>query len=90
MRFNQKVYTSTCVLSDGKGIKLVAREEEDWMFLCGEIHQNDPTNYAAVAFGVLQQRDPSLKGVLDLPNDYEAEREHLDADWLVTRINLEN
>ncbi len=69
---------------------LVVREESDWMFLCGEEHEEDPENYRVVGFGHLLKDNPCLLELVDLSDNYEAERADVNSDWLITKIGEPN
>ncbi|MBN9668973.1 hypothetical protein [Roseibium aggregatum] len=87
MRHNQKVYVCCHVLRNETDIRLVCREDGSWMFLCGEAHTDDPKQYAAVAAGPLLERDETLLEVLDLEENWEAERDRKGGTWVRTPID---
>jgi hypothetical protein len=68
------VFTST------HPVLLVAREQGDWMFLCGEMHYGDD-DYHVAGRNHLLERDPTLHQVLDLDNGWEAERGFVGGPW---------
>lgn len=63
---------------------LVAREDGDWQFLCGNVDHNDPLEPYHVSVGALLDMDPTLNEIADLPPEWEAERSEIRADWLRT------
>jgi len=86
MNWNQKVYVCNHVLKDMHDVLLVAREDNAWMFLCGAVHPDDPAVFKAVALGQLLERDPTLKQLLDLEDNSEAERAAPGQDWIRTNL----
>jgi hypothetical protein len=82
-------YICSHVFHATRPVLLVAREEGDWMFLCGELHDEDE-RYHLVGMNHLLDRDPSLKDVLALPDHFEAEREAVGREWRWTPISDES
>jgi hypothetical protein len=62
-------------------VLLVAREQRDWMFLCGGMHYSDD-DYHVAGRNHLLEADVTLYQVLDLDNGWEAEREFVGAPWI--------
>lgn len=83
---NQKANICKCVFEYQCDIKLVAREEGSRMFLCGEVHDDDPGSFKVAGFGYLTARDVSLHEILDLEDNWQAERPERGAPWLKTRL----
>lgn len=79
-------YVCSHVFENTSPVLLVAREEGDWMFLCGGEH---PPNerYRVVGVDHLSTRDPSLGEVLDLAEGSEAERRAVGAPWIRVRVD---
>ncbi|QDG74416.1 hypothetical protein FJ695_00185 [Labrenzia sp. PHM005] len=86
----QKVYVCIHVYEHKHPVKLVVHEDGDWMFLCGELHDDNPDNYKAIGVGHLLDWDPSLSEVLDLENNYEAERTGINSKWMRTNLLSSN
>ncbi len=61
-------------------VLLVAREQGDWMFLCGGTNHGDD-DYHVVGRNHLLEADVSLYEVLNLDNDCEAERDFVGGPW---------
>ena len=61
---------------------LVSREDGDWCFLCGDDHPQDPTYYRVVGIGHVIELDPTLRAVLDLDPNEEAERATPGQSWI--------
>ena len=61
-------------------VLLVLRAEGDWQLLCGGNHYNDEIPHV-VGLNHLVDEDPSLRAVLDLPVEWEAERSALASPW---------
>jgi hypothetical protein len=66
------------IFENSRPILLVANSSGDWQFLCGGTHNEIPK---VVGINHLLDRDPSLKEVLDLPENWEAERVDQKAPW---------
>lgn len=81
-----KAYVCIHIFENSRPILLVSRAEGDWCFLCGDVHEDDASNYRVVGIGHMFARDESLLLLTDLPPDWEAERETLEAPWIRTQI----
>lgn len=68
------------VFERSRDVLLVAREEGDWMFLCGSDHPPDE-QFHVVGLNHLVERDEDLSEVLDLADNSEAERAARGAPW---------
>jgi hypothetical protein len=66
-------------------VLLVSRQDGDWCFVCGEDHEDNASNYRVVGIGHVLEDDPSLRSLLDLQSDWDAERKDLDSQWIRTR-----
>lgn len=64
-------------------VLLVSREDGEWQLLCGGAHDHDETP-RVVGLNHVIDRDPSLQGLLDLPSDWDAERESVESPWVRT------
>ena len=74
------------VLKNSRAILLIARERGDWMFLCGAEHGPEE-EYGVVGVGHLVDRDPSICQVMDLQDNFEAEREDVGSPWIRSRLD---
>lgn len=63
---------------------LVARDDGDWQFICGEADHSDPLEPYHVSVGMLLDADPTLNQVADLPSEWEAERSEIGGEWIRT------
>lgn len=70
------------VFRDDRPVRLVSHEDGDWQFLCGEADHNDDGHLVGLEH--LIERDPTLSEVLDLPLDWDAEREDPGKPWIRT------
>ena len=62
-------------------VLLVSKMDGDqWQFLCGYVHQGT-ADYRIVGIGHIIEREPTLQDVLDLPDNWDAERESVDSPW---------
>jgi hypothetical protein len=77
------------VFGASKPILMVSREDGDWQFLCGGQHPALETP-RVVGLNHLLERDETLAGVLDLPENYTAERKSPLEDWVRVAIPVES
>lgn len=82
---HQKAYVCVHVFDGVRPVLLVSRAGGDWSFLCGDEHVDNASSYRVVGIGHLIERDPSLRSLLDLPPEWEAEREAPGKEWLRTK-----
>lgn len=84
---HQKAYVCRHVLRGERDVLLVSRPEGDWCFLCGGAdHTDDVDSFGVVGMDHLIDRDQTLRVVLDLAPDEEAERPRVGAQWLRARL----
>ena len=69
------------IFQDIRPILLVAHEDGDWMFLCGDEHDFEADLPHVVGLNHLLERDQSLKLILDLSDGQEAERDSVSDPW---------
>lgn len=79
------VYVCSHVFEDTRPVLLVAREDGDWQYLCGQPHPDDE-EYHLIGVNHLVERDGSLRETFDLPDNYEAERATPDSPWVRVAI----
>jgi len=72
------------VFEGTRPVLYVTREGGDWQFLCGDVHRDGPR---LVGIGHLIERDTSLEQLLDLPSDWQAERQSVASEWQRTPVN---
>jgi hypothetical protein len=80
-----QAFVCSHVFHDTRPILLVAREDGDWMFLCGDLH-DEGEEYHLVGMNHLIERDLAINEVLLLPDGFEAERPSVGADWRWSEI----
>ena len=73
-------YVCSHVFHAVRPVLLVAREDGDWMFLCGTLH-DEQEDYHLVGINHLVERDACLNDVLDLDEGFEAERDFVGGTW---------
>lgn len=73
------------VFEGSRPIRLVAHEEGDWQFLCGEEHEAGE-GPRVVGLNHLVERDPSLVEILELHQGWEAERHDVGTPWVRRQI----
>jgi hypothetical protein len=76
-------YVCSHVFARTRPVLLVVRDRGDWQLLCGGVH--DPEDLPeVVGLNHLIDDDPSLRQIIDLPVDWEAERQSPDEPWIRT------
>jgi hypothetical protein len=73
-------YVCQHVFERSRPILLVSREGGDWQFLCGGSHGTKAVP-RVVGINHVISEDPTLQEVLDLPVDWEAERQSRGSPW---------
>lgn len=86
---HQKSYVCIHVFKAERAVLLVSRPDGDWCFLCGEGHPDDPGEYRVVGIGHVIDGDPTLREVLDLQVDEEAERSEVGQVWVRSLVSDE-
>ena len=79
-------YVCSHVFRATRPVLFVSREDGDWQFLCGGSHASDETP-RVVGQNHLIERDPSLSDLMDLPVEWEAERDTTESPWTRRRLN---
>jgi hypothetical protein len=69
------------VFEGSRPIRLVVHEDGDWQVLCGEQHETGDRP-RVVGLNHLLERDPGIAEVLDLKQDWEAERHAVGGPWV--------
>jgi hypothetical protein len=68
------------VFDQSRPVLLVSHGDGDWQFLCGGDHEPGDRPHV-VGLNHLLARDASLRELLDLPSDWEAERVDEGSPW---------
>ena len=68
------------IFMNNRPVLLVARDNGDWMFLCGQVH-DDQEDCHVVGAEHLLKRDPTLQASTDLADNTEAERPSQTEPW---------
>ena len=79
-------YVCSHIFDATRPVLLVSREDGDWQFLCGGSHEADEKP-RVVGLNHLVERDTTLREILDLPSDWDAERSEVNAPWTRTPSN---
>jgi len=82
---NLKSYVCIHIFNGTRPVLFVSREGGDWSFLCGDLHDDVVDNYRVVGIGHIFDRDPTLLELLDLPEEWDAERQYVGGEWLRTK-----
>ena len=77
-----KAYICSHVFDASRPVLLVNHEDGDWSLMCGDGHDYDHDLPKVVGIGHVLDRDPTIKEVLDLPADFEAERSAVGQPWV--------
>ena len=84
---HRRAYACTHVLSGERDVLLVSRPDEDWCFLCGGFdHEQGPSSFKVVGMEHLIERDGTLRAVLYLQPQEEAERAARGSAWSRSRV----
>lgn len=67
-------------------ILLVSREDGDWMFMCGSGDHYDSELPRVVGLSHIIERDAALLEILDLLDNWEAERKDVHSPWVRKQI----
>jgi hypothetical protein len=81
---NQKAYVCICVFENTRPVKLVSRAGGDWSILCGEVHPQSADFCRVVGIGHEFEKDPTLLDLIDLPEEWDAERGEVGGAWIRT------
>ena len=68
--------------AEPRPILLVSRADGDWQLLCGGLHDEDAEGPLIAHLGHLLEADPTLEEVLELPDEFEAERAAVGEPWV--------
>lgn len=77
------------VFEYSRPVLLVAREDGEWLFLCGGLHTDDE-RFHVIGVNHLLQRDPSLEGVAGLEDLHEAQRGSVQDAWTFSPLEPED
>jgi hypothetical protein len=72
--FELKSYVCVHVFDGSRPVLYVTRPDGSWCFLGGDDHPDEGAAYRVVGIGHVIERDTSLREVLDLEPNQEAER----------------
>ena len=81
-RSHEKAYVCLHIFDASRPVLLVVRSDRDWQFLCGAEHEDVAANYRIVGAGHIFDRDPTLKELGDLAENWEAERSSVRDAWV--------
>lgn len=84
--FHTKSYVCIEVFEKTKPVLLVSRLDGDWCFLCGDGHPESADAYRVAGIGHILEADPTLKDILDLKPEEEAERTAFGRAWIRTDV----
>lgn len=74
------VFVCSHVFQKASPVLFVSRADGDWQLLCGGTHDEGEVP-RVVGLTHLLDDDPSLRAILDLPDEWEAERPVQGAGW---------
>ena len=80
------VYVCSHVFERTRPVLLAAHSDGDWQFLCGGGHDAEEVPRVIGISHVLDS-DPSIRAVLDLPPEWQAERASADEAWQISPLN---
>lgn len=74
------------IFENTRPVLFVSKEDGDWQLLCGgSDHVGEKPK--VVGLNHLLERDHTLKELLDLPDDWIAERTDPESDWIRTPLD---
>ena len=80
----------TCchVIEENEPILYVSRDEEDgmWQFLCGKQHKESEAKI--VSLYSIYKKDNTVGALVQMPCGYYAEREDVEAEWVIKKGSL--
>jgi hypothetical protein len=85
---HEPVYVCLHVFDRTRPVLLVSRTDGDWQFLCGLDHDTAEVP-RVIGLSHVVEHDSTLVDILDLPADWEAERESLVAPWICSPCSPE-
>jgi hypothetical protein len=78
-------YVCSHVFENTRPILYICKEDGDWQFLCGKYHEADEIP-RVVGLGHLIERDNTLLEIMELPDNWEAERNEIGGAWASKKI----
>lgn len=80
-------YVCSHVFDNSKPVLLVCKEGGDWQFLCGGNHEEEETP-RVIGIAHILERDKSLYQIMDLNDNWEAERLSSSDNWIRKQLDL--
>ena len=81
IKIETPAFVCSHIFNNTRPILFVSREDGDWQFLCGGVdHMGEKPK--VVGSNHLFERDPTLMQLVDLPDEWVAERTGVDAPWI--------
>jgi hypothetical protein len=88
MKTELRAVVCSHVFDDSRPVLLVAREDGEWLFLCGELHGTHE-RFHVVGVNHLAARDPTLLSISTLAEEEEAERSAPGKPWVRRPLSSE-
>lgn len=85
MSNEEACYLCSHVFNNTKPILYVAKEEDEWQFLCGDEHDLDEIPHV-VGINHIFDNDDSFKDLVLILNDFEAERIDTNSMWCISKL----
>ena len=82
---HQAAFICSHVFEGREPILYVCRTDGEFQFLCGSVHEESELPRVA-GLDCIVERDASLFELLDLPDDWQAERNDVKAPWIRSHI----
>lgn len=76
-------YICSDIYLETHAVLLVSHAGGDWQFLCGAGHESNEVP-KVVGLNHMLDKDPSLRDVMDLPKDWDAQRVNVGEPWVRT------
>jgi hypothetical protein len=80
IKMETRAFICQHVFDDVRPVMLVCRSDGDWQLVCGSSHE-EGEGPRLVGLNHLLDRDPTLNEIVDLPDEWEAERSEVGGAW---------
>jgi hypothetical protein len=78
--YHTVAFVCSHIFENTKDVLYVCKADGDWQFLCGDNHDLSEKP-RVIGIGHLLERDPTLHKIINLKDDWEAERVDIQSEW---------
>lgn len=79
------IYVCEHVFTKERPILYLCKEDEEWQFLCGGLHREGEVP-RVVGLNHILEDEPTIRALMNLPNNWEAERIDVESKWITSPI----